>query len=275
MITGTFRKPHRIKKKRPIFKNRLFWLGILTSIFIISVFYFLFFSEIFQIEKITIAGEKEVSREGIRLVVAKNIEKKILFFRTKSIFLINLSKMKEDILNDCPRIAEVIVERRFPDALNVSIKKRTEIAIWCQEGQCFLLDQEGVIFEETTLEEEFIKIVNQRNITPPAPGERVIDKDYLEDILKIQEKLNEEIKIETKEFIVLLDRLRIKTTDDWEIYLDPQGDIEWQLTKLNLVLFEEIPSERRKDLEYIELRFGNFAPYKYQQGESFNTIDED
>jgi len=53
----------------------------------------------------------------------------------------------------------------------------------------------------------------------------------------------------------------------WEIYFNlqkDQKDIDWQLVKLRAVLEEKIPSENRKDLEYIELRFGNFAPYKYK-----------
>jgi len=34
---------------------------------------------------------------------------------------------------------------------------------------------------------------------------------------------------------------------------------------LRAVLEEEILPEKRKNLEYIELRFGNLAPYKYKE----------
>ena len=47
--------------------------------------------------------------------------------------------------------------------------------------------------------------------------------------------------------------------------MNPQERVEWQLTKLEVNLKEEIPPESRKNLEYIELRFGNFAPYKYKE----------
>ena len=65
--------------------------------------------------------------------------------------------------------------------------------------------------------------------------------------------------------IVSDEKLTGLTTEDWEVYFNLQKDIEWQLTKLRAVLEEKIPPEKRKDLEYIELRFGNFAPFKYKQ----------
>ena len=80
----------------------------------------------------------------------------------------------------------------------------------------------------------------------------------------------EELKIKTKEFIIFSEHLNVKTSEDWEVYLNPQEDINWQLTKLGAVLEEEIPLEKRKDLEYIELRFGNFAPYKYRSSAGAN-----
>ena len=119
-----FRKPHRIKRKKPILKNRFFWLGILIFVFVVSLSYFLFFSEIFQLEKIIVTGEEKVSKEDIKLVVEEKIEKKILFFKTKSIFLVNISEIKKDILGGFPQIAEVEIKRSFPDALNIVVVER-------------------------------------------------------------------------------------------------------------------------------------------------------
>ena len=96
-------------------------------------------------------------------------------------------------------------------------------------------------------------------------GDRVLEKELISAILEIESKLENDLKIPIEEVLVVSDeRINIKTSDGWEIYLNPKGDIEWQLTKLRVDLEEEIPQERRKDLEYIELRFGNFAPYKYR-----------
>jgi len=64
--------------------------------------------------------------------------------------------------------------------------------------------------------------------------------------------------------IISEERLNAKTSEGWEIYFNLEGDINWQLTKLGAVLEKEIPPEKRENLEYIDLRFGNFAPFKYR-----------
>ena len=95
-------------------------------------------------------------------------------------------------------------------------------------------------------------------------GERVIKKEQISQILEIKSKLENDLKITLEEVsIISEERMNLKTTEGWEIYLNPKGDIAWQLTKLSAVLEKEISSGKRGNLEYIELRFGNFAPYKY------------
>jgi len=64
--------------------------------------------------------------------------------------------------------------------------------------------------------------------------------------------------------MVSQDRINVQTEQGWKIYFNPQEDISWQITKLSSVLEKEIPPEDRENLEYIELRFGNLAPFKYK-----------
>ena len=260
-----FRKPYRIKRRKSVFKNRFFWLGILTFVIAVTFFYLLFFSEIFQAKKVIITGEEKVSKEELKLLIEKKLENKIFFFKTKSIFLVNLNEIKRDILNDWPQIAEVEIGRGFPDALNIVVIERVRVANWCREDNCFLIDNEGIIFEEVLLGVDLTKIIDRQNRESFTLGERAIEKTLLSQILETERKLKEDLKIQLQEILIVSEeRLNIRTSEGWEIYLNPQGDIGWQLTKLRATLEEEIPSEKRKNLEHIELRFGNFAPYKYQ-----------
>lgn len=251
-----FRKPHQFKKKKSIIRNRFFWRGILIFVFIISLFYFLFLSKTFQVEMITVSGEEKVSTEGIKLLVEKKLENKILFFKTKSIFLVNLDEIKNDILNNFPQTAEVEIGRGFPDALNILVIERLSLVTWCQGENCFLLDNEGVIFEEAQPEEVLPKITDKQKISAVSPGEKVIEKENLNLILEIERKIKENLKIDVVEFIIVSEeRLNVKTAEGWEIYLNFKEDINWQLTKLNLILEERIPPEKRRNVEYIDLRF--------------------
>lgn len=93
----------------------------------------------------------------------------------------------------------------------------------------------------------------------------MIEEEELSQILNISGKLESNLGLSLEGFLIFSeDKLAAKMTEGWEIYFNLQKDIDWQLVKLRAVLEEKIPSENRKDLEYIELRFGNFAPYKYK-----------
>jgi len=261
----TYRKPHRVRKKKSIVKNRFFWLTLLILLFLGTFLYFLFFSPFFQIKEILISGNEEISAEKVKNIVEKNLEKKILFLSTKNIFLVNLNHIKKEILDSFPPIAETEILKVFPDTLNVIIEERLAIANLCQENNCFLLDGEGIIFEKN-FKENLIKIADEQTVDRiPTLGEKIIEKDYLDKIFKVQKNISEDLKIEIKEFIVFGEKLNVRTIENWEIYFDPKGDLSWQLTKLNLVLKEKIPLEKRKDLEYIELRFGDFATFRYEK----------
>jgi cell division septal protein FtsQ len=264
-MISRYRKAHRIKRKKSILKSRFFWLTFLILIIFGAVFYLLIFSPFFQVKKIVISGEERISDGEIRILAERKLEKKVLFFPTKSIFLINLKNIKNEILQGFPQIADIKINRDFPDTLSVIVVERLEVANFCQNDTCFLLDKEGVIFEESEPKAELIKIIDGQKEKMPKLGKQIIERDYLEKILKIKKYLFEELKLGTKEFLVFNQRLNVKTDEDWEIYFDPGGDLNWQLTKLNLVLKEKIPSEKRKDLEYIELRFGDLAAFRYRE----------
>jgi len=265
-MVKTYRKPYRVKRKKSIFRNRFLWLGILIFIFITSSLYFLFFSGFFQVEKIIVTGEEKVAKEDIKLLVEEKLEKKILFFKTKSIFFIDTQNIKKDILNSFPNISEVGISRGFPDTLNIVVVERFGLTVWCQGDQCFLLDNEGVIFEEIfDTDPKAFQIKNLAQVPELKLGDKVIEKEKLNQILDIESRLRNNLKIPVIAVtLVSEERLNIEISEGWEIYFNPQGDIEWQLAKLKAVLEEEILPENRKNLEYIELRFGNFANPKYR-----------
>jgi len=261
-----YRKPYRVRKKKSIFRNRFFWLGILILIIFGGFFYLICFSSFFQIKEIKISGNQKVPTADLQNIIQNRIEKKVLFFRSKGIFLADLNKINGAILEKFPQIAQANLDKKFPNTLLAQVEERKPIAIFCQGERYFFLDKEGIIFEEVSeVGIEYLKIKNLTLIEDLKLGEEVVKKEVLPKILEIESKLRENFKISAEEISILSeDRLNAKTLDGWEIYFNPQKDLNWQLTKLNAVLEEEIPLERRKDLEYIELRFGNFAPYKYK-----------
>ncbi len=49
--------------------------------------------------------------------------------------------------------------------------------------------------------------------------------------------------------------MNVNTADGWEVYFNPKGDLNWQITELAAILENRIPLEKRKNLKYIDLRF--------------------
>ena len=260
-----FRKRHTFRRKKPILKSRYLWIIGLVLIASVSLFYFLTFSETFQIKNIVVTGEEKASKEEIILIVEGKLDKRLLFFKTKSIFFVNSKGIREDILNAFPQIAGVEISRGLPATLNIFVVERMGLLNWCQENNCFLLDNEGIIFEEASREIDLIKIIDKENARSLVLGERVIEKNFLLNILKLKSNLNDDLKLPIVEIsIISNERLNIKTFEGWLIYFNPKEDLDWQTQKLNLVLEKQIPLEKREELEYIELRFGNQAFIKYQ-----------
>ena len=253
MKTYHYRKPHSYKRRKSILKNRFLWLGILVFLFLFGSAYFLFFSDFFIIEKVIVSGEQKVQQEAIKSSIP-----------SKNIFLIDIKTIRAEILDNFPQIAEVEIKRGFPDSLDVLVIKRFPLANWCQDELCFLLDNEGVIFEKIIEVQPRYVLIKGEEIVQRKLGEQVIEKDDLAHILDIETSLKSELEIPVKEIIVAKEKLIVRTIEGWEIYFNLEGDIDWQLTKLAAVLEEKIPQEKRKNLEYIELRFGNLAPYKYK-----------
>jgi cell division protein FtsQ len=229
-----------------------------------ALFYFAVFSPNFQIQEIKISGNQKIPAEDIENSIRERVSQKLLFFPTKSIFLIDSDGIVSQLLEKFPQIEKINLKRKLPATLIAKIQERLLIAVWCQNEECFSIDKTGVIFERSSPDSGLI-IKSPEVKEPPLLGQIVIEENLLQKIFGVRGGLTN-LKIGAKEFIVLQrERTNIKTLEGWEIYFNPAGDINWQLTKLRLVLEKEVPPERRKDLEYIDIRFGNFAPYKYRE----------
>lgn len=261
-----YKKPYKIKKKKPLFKKAIFWYVFLFFIAGGFIFYCFCFFPVFQIKEIKIYGANKVSSEEIINVLQAKLTKNILFFNSKSIFLADFQLASKEILENFPQITNIECKRNFPDKVAVKIQERIPVAILAQGDRSFFIDEEGIIFE--LLSEQKENVMRMTDLTLKeniALGERVINKEDLSRIIAIYNALKTDLNIYFKPFQkVSENRLNVTTLEGWQIFFDFQKDVIWQIDKLKAVLEEKIPSDKRRNLEYIELRFGNLAPYKYR-----------
>ena len=247
-----FRIKRGFKRKESILKNRFFWLSFFILILVLGLSYLFIFSQIFRIEEIKVLN----TDDSLKIKVEGVIESEI----GKSIFLVNLNKISEEILGQFPEIAQLDLKRKFPRIINIQIETREPVGIWCYQSydKCFFINKEGIIFKEIGEEpiEGKIIILLLKEGEIFVLGEEILVPQILELILEIEKELEENLKIEIEDFTIVSEkRLNIKTKENWEIYFNLEKDIELELTKLKVLLEKEIPPENRRNLEYIDLRF--------------------
>ena len=261
-------KVHKIKPKKSILKRPLFWIVLLFLIIVLSASYFFLFYPGIQIKDIIISGNQKVPTSDIENLISDNINNKILgFVSSKSIFLVNPDKLRNEILDKFPIIESAKVDRKFMQTLELQIYERVPVAVFCpsldesigpENGNCYLIDDKGTVFEPMDVAPQDMAIVRQdMNNTQISVGEKAVQQNIIDLILKVGKNLkdNFQMSIQTAD-IVNSARLNIKTNENWQIYFDlsPDSDTNLQITKLNLLLGEGISQDSRKNLRYIDLR---------------------
>lgn len=259
-------KIYKIKPKKSILKKMWFWLLILFAVLVLSISYFILFYPKFQVKNIVISGNEKVNAQDLQKLVLENINTGLVKFwnidvSSKSIFLVNTDKLNKEILRKLPIIEKLQINRKLPETVLLGIEERKPVGIFCPpsgENNCFLVDQNGIIYELLTAVPSNIIIVRQAgNNNPLSAGEKALAQNISDAISKIQKNLKDNFQIDLREaFVTSPIRLNITTKENWQIYFDvsSSADIDLQITKLNLLLKNEISKDDIKNLRYIDLR---------------------
>jgi len=272
------------KRRKSVLKSRIFWDSLLGLLLFSLIFYFLFFTEVFKIKKIKILCQE--------IALKKDIGSFLIAEQDHNFFLVNSEKIENEILEKYPEIEWIKLRKIFPDGLTLEVKQKAAVALFCYSDtsleDCFLIDGKGIIFEKSSLVDDsrdsssrdsnsqvtgfqgisflnpeaiLIKIFSNNEIDVTSDntgnlGKQVIDREKMNQILKINNELRKNLNIEAEKFLLKENkRLNVVTGEGWEIYFDLREDIDFALTKLRLLLEKEIPPGDREGLEYIDLRF--------------------
>ncbi len=290
------RNQYKHRKKTSLLKyvlTGLFFclLGVLT--------YFIIWHPYFWVESVGVEGDisyiqeiKEMSQNTIEDSNWKNIPQ-------KSIFVLPVNQIKDNILNEYPEIRDVTVSRQLPNILNIRIEERENIGVWCQIEKrektfelivedenlattteevtriekdikkCFYFDPEGIIFQDAPLISGSLILNVYGTKSPIGIRDKVMSEDMIGSILSIKEKMPEIYLNETKRYlpevvdfeVVSLEDLRATTAKGWQIYFNPVYSIESQLESLRLVIDKEV-KESLNSIGYFDLRIEGRVYYK-------------
>ncbi|MBI1971487.1 MAG: FtsQ-type POTRA domain-containing protein [Candidatus Wildermuthbacteria bacterium] len=240
-----YKKFRRIKKKKPLYASKAFWTAFGIAAVAGISWYVVAFAPFAQIKEVQVRGAESVDPEKIAGFAWSVIP--------RSILLVNTQKLQEGIEKMFPEIDNAKIRRAFSRKLIVQVQERKKVAVWCTDESvqnCFAIDRKGVAFRRENPSNELL----------------VFSQDALEPaLLSALFEFKEGSGLRLDSVSVLSgSQLRLTTSEGWNIFMNPEENIGWQLAKLKAVLEKKIPPEQRKNLEYIDLRFGDQAYIKYE-----------
>ncbi len=267
-----FRKPYRIRKKRYWYKNKAMWFMIVVPAILVLFVYLLWFLPFLQVKEIEVVGDESISRERVVAITKEKISQKILGMQSSTILFVDESAISESLQDWSPGIESVSIRRIFPAKIIITISLRQEIISWCRSAEdsraCVGVDKFGIGFKDVSPSDLYI--TGPPELQEVAWGDNIIDPDLISKLL--------DFRVEAESWSVLRDdgivivefaiisenRVHIIFSEQWAVYVNPKENLDWQLTKLKLVLEREVPRDRRGELLYLDLRFGDQAFIKYQ-----------
>ncbi|MEG1311062.1 MAG: FtsQ-type POTRA domain-containing protein [Romboutsia sp.] len=241
------------KRKRKINTSNL--MIILSLIFMITIsMYSILNSSLFNTNKVSIEGNKKVTKEEIK--------REIDIKKEKNIFMYDMKKI-ENVIKKNPYIKDVEVKRKFPDELQILISEKEIYGIIKDKEDYCYIDENGDYIEQ-------IKDIENEDDNLIIEIEYIIEKDG-----KIQFK-NEESK---KRLLYLLECMRdnnidkkikeisyekddiinMYSKDNIKIVLGNDKDLDYNVSRLSSIIGELQSESKRKGT--INLTYGDYAIY--------------
>jgi cell division protein FtsQ len=246
-----YKKSFKTARRKNLLKNRFFWFSSLFVSILAGSVYLLLFSSAFKITEIKIIGSREVKADDIRNIVLEDIR------INQNIFLCDTGRGIKTILQNLPKIASVKINKILPTVISVEVEERKAIIFLEIENNYYLIDKEGILFEKlSVVPSGAVKIKKEIKGDSLEIGKKVIDTFIINDIISIENNFKNDINIGLDEITVVSEnRIDVRTSEGWEAYFNPKDKIGEKLGELKTLLRGKIPSESRKNIKYIDLRF--------------------
>lgn len=278
-----FKNPffQRKKKKK---KSRLFFLILI--IILSGGLYFLNQSTYLQIKNIEISENFLISESEIKNIIDNQLAKKrLLILSQKNILFFNKFQAKKSIKKNY-YLKNLKIKKIFPDTLKIIIEEKKSLVIWITDDRNYYLGSEGMVISEVKPQEEIIKKEGETQIIKPLVnlinsdlpiiydlsnqkiniGEKTASQKLMDFIINLNKLFKENINAEISFYQIDSPQsreVRLKTVEGWQVYFkitDDLNEIATQVERLRLTLKEKISDQ--KNLEYIDLRFGERVYYK-------------
>lgn len=236
--------------------------------------YVLLFSPYLEISHVYIQGIEELDHASVRQAAGSFLDEK--YFRTlskKNLLLAGAGELEGRLQDDFKKISSAEVKKIFPDTLVILITERKSLLVWCSGERCFLVDEKGLAyapaeFDSPEIKENNLVIVHDQSLSD-IPGDRpAFNPAFGNFLIEFRQRAEDGLGIrmssdfETPKSIS--GDLTGVTEEGWRINLNAEIGVEKELGMLGIVLEKNIAPEKRKELEYVDLRTEGKVYYKFK-----------
>lgn len=271
-------------KKQVSKKSRLtkfYFLALI--ILIIGGLYFLNSSDLFQIQKVEVTGQQQISQIEVSNIVFEQLKtKRWLLFDQGSIWFFNQRQTRKQLEQNY-LFDSLKIKKKYFDTIKVEIvEKQSGIAWVSGTSQHFLgltgvaLRQVdvggGVVVEQGSSGTEVIRseissgnfpLVYDQSASPVTIGQLITSDDLVNFVINLSDGLDGRADFEFSHYTIerpFAREINLVTNEGWQAYFKIDDDPIQQLNLLLLVLQQKVKD--RASLEYIDLRFGEKVFYQ-------------
>ncbi len=258
------RTPHLTVSRLRIFLAKITYYTLFLLLFF-GIFFFFFFSEWLGIQKISVRGNVTIDEKTILSSIEPFFHKKVFFFfPSDNFFWVPVGQMEREIKNNFKRIDSLKINRVFPNSLEIDVKEKKAVILFCSGRGCIWVDEEGVAYNQSSYAEVLADnlggiIVRDDSGTEIPLGQLATTPECVDFINKLAVAFPEKTKKEIDFLSVPLpstEEIRVHTKEGWVAYFDISLDLDKSLELLNQVIEKKL-KETQKDstcLESVDLR---------------------
>jgi len=246
------------------------FIAFLIILFIITCFWFLFYSKFFLIHDLSINLNKGndiggISENDIEKIVREELRSRFIFLPGNNFFLFKNSKVY-DRLNKQFAFENISVQKKFPNKLQINLKEVSYALIWKEENKYYYITTKGDIIKEVSPEEikEIFPLIENKGVNL-IPDNKIPEKDaHLQFAISLYRKFKDTNIFNIEKFVIGNQNdstLTMKILEGPEVYFNVNNNIDSQSDKLLLLKNQKLKDDLYKKT-YIDLRFGDMIYYR-------------
>lgn len=224
----------------------------------------------FQVSDISIAGISRIPEGDIRSSIEHVMsEEWFSLFSKRNIFIYPREYIEETLYQDFPRIKYVQISRAslMAQVLGVTVRERESFAVWCGQGSCFFMDDEGFVFAEGN--DVLSGYLFRGGLLPDTPPVGQIFLQGRFDAMRVFLDMLASEGFPPRE-------IAIENDKDFSVTLEPgftalfsfEGANQSAVRNLRTALGSEALQGKREALLFVDVRFDNKVYYTFKGGNS-------